>query len=65
MSESPVPKEESVTQRQARLRREKRNARIVSEGSDRLAKITQLSGRPAPAPEDGMMLRYTAHELFH
>ncbi|KAF1345517.1 hypothetical protein BDV97DRAFT_385212 [Delphinella strobiligena] len=53
MSDSAVPKEESPAQRQARLRREKRNARIASEGNDRLAKITQLSGRPAPAPEDG------------
>lgn len=44
--------EESLAQRQARLRREKRNAKLQSEGNDRLAKITQLSGRPAPAPED-------------
>ncbi|KAL1305213.1 hypothetical protein AAFC00_002131 [Neodothiora populina] len=57
MSESPVPKEESAAQRSARLRREKRNARIASEGSDRLAKITQLSGRPAPAPEDVSLVK--------
>lgn len=44
--------EESPAQRQARLRREKRNAKIQATGDDRLAKITQLSGRPAPAPED-------------
>ncbi|KAF2154234.1 hypothetical protein K461DRAFT_267281 [Myriangium duriaei CBS 260.36] len=44
--------EESPAQRQARLRREKRNARITSEGTDRLAKITGVSGRPAPAVEN-------------
>lgn len=60
MADSPVQKEESPAQRQARLRREKRNARIVSEGSDRLAKISQLSGRPPPAPEDGMRLFFLA-----
>lgn len=43
---------ESPAQRAARLRREKRNAKIQAEGSDRLARITQLSGRPAPAPEE-------------
>ena len=46
------PAKESANQRAARLRREKRNAKIQAEGSDRLAKITQLSGRPAPAPEE-------------
>lgn len=53
MEDSAIPKEESPAQRQARQRREKRNARIASEGNDRLAKITQLSGRPAPAIDDG------------
>ncbi|KAI4738452.1 hypothetical protein E4T50_11076 [Aureobasidium sp. EXF-12298] len=46
---------ESPAQRSARLRREKRNAKIQTEGSDRLARITQLSGRPAPAPEEPSM----------
>ncbi|KAG9693227.1 hypothetical protein KCU69_g9179, partial [Aureobasidium melanogenum] len=46
---------ESPAQRSARLRREKRNAKIQAEGSDRLARITQLSGRPAPAPEEPSM----------
>lgn len=46
---------ESPAQRAARLRREKRNAKIQTEGSDRLARITQLSGRPAPAPEERML----------
>ncbi|KAI5237923.1 hypothetical protein E4T43_07771 [Aureobasidium subglaciale] len=46
---------ESPAQRAARLRREKRNAKIQTEGSDRLARITQLSGRPAPAPEEPSM----------
>ncbi|KAF4550139.1 GET complex subunit GET2-like protein [Elsinoe fawcettii] len=44
--------EESLAQRQARLRREKRNAKITGAGADRLAKITGVSGRAAPAPED-------------
>ena len=44
--------EESPAQRAARQRREKRNAKIQAEGNDRLARITQLSGRPAPAPEE-------------
>ena len=47
-----VPADESPAQRQARQRREKRNAKIQAEGNDRLAKITGLSGRPAPAVED-------------
>ncbi|CAD0050638.1 unnamed protein product [Aureobasidium pullulans] len=48
---------ESPAQRAARLRREKRNAKIQTEGSDRLARITQLSGRPAPAPEEPSMVQ--------
>ncbi|KAK8247344.1 hypothetical protein HDK90DRAFT_39386 [Phyllosticta capitalensis] len=47
--ESP---EESPAQRQARLRREKRQAKINSQGASRLDAITSLSGRPAPAPEE-------------
>lgn len=37
---------ESTTQKQARLRRERREAKIKAGGSSRLGKITQLSGRP-------------------
>lgn len=60
MSES----EESPAQRQARIRREKREAKIKAGGSERLEKITKLSGRaselmrndapspsPSPAPQ--------------
>jgi len=43
--------EESTAQRQARLRREKRNAKIQGSGADRLNKITQLNGREAPPEE--------------
>ena len=39
--------EESPAQRQARLRRERREAKIKAGGTDRLDKITQLSGRTA------------------
>lgn len=36
----------------ARLRRERRNAKIAAGGADRLAAITSLSGRPPPEPEE-------------
>ena len=47
-SSSPTPEttDETPTQRQARLRRERREAKIKASGSSRLEKITQLSGRP-------------------
>jgi len=46
--------EESPAQRQARLRREKRNAKISATAEDRLAKISGLSGRAVPpaAPQE-------------
>ena len=37
--------EETAAQRQARIRREKREAKIKAGGSERLDKITKLSGR--------------------
>jgi hypothetical protein len=40
---------ETPNQRQARLRRERRQAKIATEGMDRLQKIT--GGRPMPADE--------------
>lgn len=43
------PAGESPAQKQARLRRERRNAKLQAGGSDRLNKITSLSGRPAEA----------------
>jgi len=49
-----VPTEESQAQKAARLRREKRNAKILNGGSDRLNKITSLSGRPAPMDEGAL-----------
>ena len=67
--DSPEPKAlggdvETPTQKQARLRRERREAKIKAGGSARLEKITNLSGRqnlpgrlrdlPAHSPfEDG------------
>ncbi|KAL8839777.1 MAG: hypothetical protein Q9170_001588 [Blastenia crenularia] len=46
-----TPIDESPVQKQARLRRERREAKIKAGGSARLDKITQVSGRPAePAP---------------
>jgi len=43
--------EETAAQRQARIRREKREAKIKAGGSERLDKITALSGR---TPESSM-----------
>ena len=37
--------EETPTQRQARLRRERRDAKLKAEGQSRLEKITKVSGR--------------------
>jgi GET complex subunit GET2 len=44
--------EESSAQRQSRIRREKREAKIKAGGSERLDKITKLSGR---TPEMSML----------
>ncbi|KAF2141228.1 uncharacterized protein K452DRAFT_309018 [Aplosporella prunicola CBS 121167] len=44
--------DETPTQRQARERRERRQAKIQAQGASRLEAITSLSGRPAPAPEE-------------
>ena len=44
---SGLDNSESPTQKQARFRRERREAKIKAGGSSRLDKITQLSGRPA------------------
>ncbi|OQO12866.1 hypothetical protein B0A48_02330 [Cryoendolithus antarcticus] len=43
--------DETPTQKQARLRREKRQAKLATEGEDRLAKIKQLNGGVAPPDE--------------
>lgn len=45
----PVRTDESPAQKQARLRRKRREAKIKAGGSTRLDKITQLSGRSAEA----------------
>ena len=52
--------EESSAQKQARLRRERRAAKINAGGSSRLEKITNLSGRPAPEPNNPSSLSETA-----
>lgn len=41
---------ESAAQKQNRLRRERREAKIKAGGSARLDKITSLTGRPQSAP---------------
>lgn len=47
---SNMDSEESPAQKQARLRRERRAAKLNAGGSARLEKITNLSGRPPPEP---------------
>lgn len=42
--------EETTAQKQARLRRERRAAKLNAGGSARLERITNLSGRPPPEP---------------
>lgn len=45
------PEGETPNQRQARLRREKRQKKMAEEGEDRLAKIKALNGGVAPPDE--------------
>jgi len=49
--------EETPSQRQARIRREKREAKIIGSGTERLDKITKLSGR---TPESSTNSNYSA-----
>jgi hypothetical protein len=51
MESSPAPEGETPSQRQARLRREKRQAKIAAGGANRLAAISGASGRKIPEPE--------------
>ena len=48
---SEVPDNETPTQRQARLRREKRQKKLAEQGEDRLASIKALNGGIAPPDE--------------
>jgi hypothetical protein len=50
---SDAPSNETPNQRQARLRREKRNAKMAATGEERLAKIKGLNGGVAP-PEEAL-----------
>jgi GET complex subunit GET2 len=52
MDGSPAPEGETASQRQARLRRERRQAKLTTAGSDRLAMISGVQGRKAPEPDD-------------
>lgn len=52
-TDSDVPQNETPNQRQARLRREKRNAKMAATGEERLAKIKGLNGGVAP-PEEAL-----------
>lgn len=45
------PEGETATQRQSRLRREKRQKKMAEQGEDRLAKIKALNGGVAPPEE--------------
>ena len=48
---SDAPENETPNQRTARLRREKRNAKMAATGEDRLARIKGLNGGIAPPDE--------------
>lgn len=48
---SDVPENETPNQRQARLRREKRQKKMAEQGEDRLARIKALNGGVAPPEE--------------
>lgn len=50
-STNDAPAEETANQRQARLRREKRQKKMEEQGEDRLAKIKALNGGIAPPDE--------------
>lgn len=58
---SEAPDGETANQRQARLRREKRQKKMAEQGEDRLAKIKALNGGVAPPDEvlGGRMSRET------
>ena len=49
--ESSGPEGETPNQRQARLRREKRQKKMAEQGEDRLARIKALNGGDAPPTE--------------
>ena len=57
---------ETPTQRQARLRREKRLKKMAEQGEGRLAKIKALNGGVAPPEEilGGRMLRGKTTEIM-
>lgn len=55
--DSPVPENETANQKQARLRRERRQAKLAAGGSARLEAITQLSGRQHAAQSQGKTFR--------
>ncbi|QDS73556.1 hypothetical protein FKW77_001002 [Venturia effusa] len=52
MASESTPEAETPNQKQARLRRERRNAKIAAGGSARLEAITQLSGRQHAAQKE-------------
>ena len=55
--------EETPAQRQARIRREKREAKIKAGGSERLDKITALSGRTPESGRSEALSRYSSNLL--
>lgn len=56
--EISVPAEETPAQRQARIRRQKREAKVISNATERLDKITRLSGR-TPESSEYLLNDYT------
>ena len=59
MADSPgassAPTDESPAQRQARLRRERRQQKVTSGGKDRLQAIASLSGRTTAQLDEGRL----------
>jgi hypothetical protein len=61
--EEPISQEnETPNQKQARLRRERRQAKIAAGGSDRLNKITGVQGRQVSESE-GPLIVVFSHPL--
>ena len=60
----PIPADETPNQKQARLRRERRNAKIQAGGSARLAAIMNSSGREHAAEAEAGMTRVSVERLL-
>lgn len=55
--EISVPVEETPSQRQARIRRQKRESKLTANAAERLDKITRLSGRSPELGKSPLLLQ--------